>query len=168
MLTLAKRCTSLRSVVHISTCYVAADKPEQSPIEEKIYPMSVNPFELISLVDKLTLEEADRRTAELIGRYPNTYSFTKAVGEQLVLAERGNLPICFLRPSIVTSALQEPLPGWVDVMLGPAGLFISTGMGALHVMRGNPDCVADFVPVDLVCNAILTAAWRNVQLTKKG
>jgi fatty acyl-CoA reductase len=167
MVKIAKRCPRLVSLVHISTCYVAADKINVPAIYEQVYPMKCSPEEVIQRVANISLEEADRITDEVIHPYPNTYSFTKSLGEHLLMAERGNLPVCVLRPSIVTAAIKEPLPGWIDVLLGPAGLFLATGVGALRIMKGSPDNIADFVPVDTVCNAIFAAAWRNVKLAKE-
>jgi len=122
---------------------------------------------IIERVANVTLKEADDITKEIIEPYPNTYSFTKALGEYLLMAERDNLPICILRPAIVTAGLYEPIPGWIDALLGPAGLFLATGSGFLRVMKGSSDIIADFVPVDIVCNSILVAAWRNVKLAKE-
>jgi fatty acyl-CoA reductase len=166
MLDMAKRCKKLVSVVHISTCYVAADKPN-THIEDRIYPTRYTPYEIIERVRDLSVDEAEKFMEEVIYPYPNTYSFTKALGEQIVAHERGNLPLCILRPSIVTASWMEPLPGWIDVMFGPAGLFLATGMGALKLMIGKVRNVTDMVPVDTVCNGILAAAWRNVKLSKE-
>jgi len=49
------------------------------------------------------------------------YSFTKAVAEHLLRDERGHLPLVIVRPSIVTPAWKEPLPGWTDNINGPSG-----------------------------------------------
>ena len=54
---------------------------------------------------------------------PNVYSFTKAVTEQLIRDESGHLPLVIVRPSIVTPAWKEPLPGWTDNVNGPSGKF---------------------------------------------
>ena len=63
----------------------------------------------------------------IIGERPNTYSFTKAITEQMIKDDRGDLPISIVRPSIVVGAVSEPLPGWVDNINGPTsvGVFIS-------------------------------------------
>ena len=63
----------------------------------------------------------------IIGERPNTYSFTKAITEQMIKEDRGDLPISIVRPSIVVGAVSEPLPGWVDNINGPTsvGVFIS-------------------------------------------
>jgi len=167
MLHLARQCKKLISVVHISTCYVAADKASGTHIQDQVYQTRCTPAEVFEKLKNLSVEESEPLTQELIHPYPNTYSFTKALGEQIVLAERGNLPLCILRPSIVTASWLEPLPGWIDVMFGPAGLFLAAGMGALKVMLGKSENVTDLIPVDIVCNAIIAAAWRNTKLAKE-
>ena len=43
--------------------------------------------------------------------WPNIYTYTKALGEQLVAAETG-IVRSIVRPSIVESALAYPFPGW--------------------------------------------------------
>ena len=48
-------------------------------------------------------------TADIIRQYPNTYTFTKAIAERLLLDERGHVPAVIFRPSIVTASLKEPI-----------------------------------------------------------
>src|SRR5260370_9481914 len=43
--------------------------------------------------------------------WPNTYSYTKSLGEQLVFAARDSIVATVVRPSIIESALSYPLPG---------------------------------------------------------
>ena len=43
--------------------------------------------------------------------WPNIYTYTKALGEQMVAAETG-IVRSIVRPSIVESALAYPFPGW--------------------------------------------------------
>jgi fatty acyl-CoA reductase len=45
-----------------------------------------------------------------IHRYPNLYTMTKGIAEKLVQNERGHLPVCIVRPSIVTPTQAEPFP----------------------------------------------------------
>ena len=52
----------------------------------------------------------DRLTKKLIGKMPNTYTFTKQLAETLVKEEAGNLPVAIIRPSIITAAWEEPYP----------------------------------------------------------
>lgn len=39
-------------------------------------------------------------TPSLIGKRPNTYTFTKALAEHMLQKEAGNLPVAVVRPSI--------------------------------------------------------------------
>lgn len=47
--------------------------------------------------------------------WPNTYVFTKAMGEVLLTRHsKENLPFVIVRPPIVSSTYSEPFPGWVQ------------------------------------------------------
>lgn len=59
----------------------------------------------------------------LVGKCPNTYTYTKALAEELLERECGTVPLAIVRPSIVTAALKEPIPGWVDNLNGATGIF---------------------------------------------
>ena len=52
----------------------------------------------------------DLLTPQLVHPRPNTYTFTKALAEQLLLEEREHLPTAIVRPSIVGASWQEPFP----------------------------------------------------------
>lgn len=52
----------------------------------------------------------DEITPKLIGDWPNTYTYTKALGEIVVQQESGNLNVAIVRPSIVGATWQEPFP----------------------------------------------------------
>ena len=57
----------------------------------------------------------------LIGKMPNTYAYTKGLTEYMLQEECGSIPLAIVRPSIVTAAFKEPIPGWVDNLNGPTG-----------------------------------------------
>jgi fatty acyl-CoA reductase len=46
--------------------------------------------------------------------------------------ECAGLPVCIVRPSIVVSTWKEPVPGWVDNLNGPTGLFLIAGIGVMR------------------------------------
>jgi hypothetical protein len=66
-------------------------------------------------VGEMTHAQVSAQTARILrecGGWPNTYCLTKCIGEQL-LSERLHrhpLPCVILRPSIVTCAIQTPMP----------------------------------------------------------
>jgi hypothetical protein len=47
----------------------------------------------------------------LLRSWPNTYTYTKAMAEWMIVNERGDLPLAIIRPSIIGGALHEPVPG---------------------------------------------------------
>ena len=58
--------------------------------------------------DKL---DSPEMTAMIIGRKPNTYTFTKALAENILEIEGKGLPVAIIRPSIVAAAWKDPFPG---------------------------------------------------------
>jgi long-chain acyl-CoA synthetase len=92
--------------------------------------------------------------------WPNTYTYTKSLGEQVIAAS--DVPWAIVRPSIVESALRYPFPGWNEGFTTSAPLAFLALKGA----RGFPaaeKAVLDVVPVDLVAGATLAATAELVE-----
>ncbi|MBI3911547.1 MAG: AMP-binding protein [Armatimonadetes bacterium] len=87
----------------------------------------------------------------------DTYTFTKALGEHLIIERRGTLPTVILRPAIIESSLREPLPGWIDGFRMADPLIIAYGRRLLSAFPADPNIAIDFVPLDVVVNALLGA-----------
>ena len=123
---LARKVHSLSSLVHVSTAY--SHCYTSSEIEEKFYPMPSNnysrysPDELIDLCNEAKTYGRDI-TKDIIGVFPNTYTFTKAMAEKVIEEKASDLPVAIMRPSIVVASWKEPMPGWVDNLNGPTGKF---------------------------------------------
>ena len=160
IISLCKKMKQLRSVVHVSTAYCHCQRPH---IEEKSYPPPMEPGQALSLLETLDKKIMDSPsfTKMLIGERPNTYTFTKALAEELIMTEARELPVCIVRPSIVLSTWQDPVPGWVDNLNGPTGLFLIAGIGVMRTARIHEDLQTDGVPVDTCANLTLAAAWRT-------
>jgi len=90
--------------------------------------------------------------------YPDVYAFTKALGERALLEQRGSIPVSFVRPSIIESALQEPTPGWIRGFRMAEPILIGVGKGLLKSFPGLPEGVLDVIPVDKVVSTILAVA----------
>ncbi|XP_039664890.1 fatty acyl-CoA reductase 1 isoform X1 [Perca fluviatilis] len=158
MLALAHRMKHLEVFLHVSTAYANCDR---ELIEEIVYPPPVDYRRLIDSLDWMDEELVTALTPKLIGKRPNTYTYTKALAEYMVQQEAGDLNVAIVRPSIVGASWKEPFPGWIDNYNGPSGIFIAAGKGILRTMRASNDAVADLVPVDVVINATLAAAWYS-------
>jgi len=161
VLTLAKQCKKLLSMVYVSTCYTNATRHSGTEVREKVYPINFDPYEVIKDVTAMTPEEADKATPHIIGNHPNTYTFSKMIAEHIVLEEKENVPLAIVRPSIIGGSASFPVAGWADSYIGAAGLVAATGLGVLHGMNGKGGNIVDFFPVDYVVNIILSACWHT-------
>ncbi|XP_063052872.1 fatty acyl-CoA reductase 1 isoform X2 [Engraulis encrasicolus] len=158
MVALAHRMKQLEVFIHVSTAYANCDR---KLIEEVVYQPPVDYKKLLDTLEWMDDKLVGVMTPKLIGERPNTYTFTKALAEYLVQQEGGNLNVAIVRPSIVGASWMEPFPGWIDNFNGPSGIFIAAGKGILRTMRASNNAVADLVPVDVVINTTLAAAWYS-------
>ncbi|KAJ8916621.1 hypothetical protein NQ315_000266 [Exocentrus adspersus] len=157
LIELCKKMDHLECLVHVSTAYCNCDRSE---VKEVVYPPSMSPDKVTSLVEILDEDLVDSLTTKLIGNRPNTYTFTKALAESWLKENRGDLPLVIVRPSIVISSINGPLQGWVDNWNGPTGIIAAAGKGLFRTMLCDPDKTADLVPVDMVINLMIVTAWR--------
>lgn len=95
--------------------------------------------------------------------WQDTYVFTKAMGEQILSAERGDVPLVIVRPSIVEGALSEPFPGWIEGVRMADPLILAYGKGLIRGFVGDKEGVLDIVPVDAVVNVMLAALARSAR-----
>jgi long-chain acyl-CoA synthetase len=86
--------------------------------------------------------------------WPNTYSYTKSLGEQLVLEARNSIAATVARPSVIESAQVDPIPGWNQGVNTSAPLTYLAGRG-YRFYPAKGELVLDVIPVDLAAHAII-------------
>ncbi|GAM27335.1 hypothetical protein SAMD00019534_105100 [Acytostelium subglobosum LB1] len=159
----AKRLKHLAAFVHCSTAYVNSNR--EGWLDEELPVLDFNPEEMVELIMKQDVSNIEKITPNLLGAYPNTYTFTKAITERILALKRGDMPLCFVRPTIVGGSLKEPVPGWVDSVAAVGAVMLYCGVGLVQFMKGDGRMVADIVPVDHVANAMLAVvpnvAYQN-------
>lgn len=163
MIALCKKMPKLKSFVHVSTAYAYCT---QNPIEEKFYDPPIEADKLITMMQCTDEHLADVITPHVLGKWPNTYSFTKAVAENVVQKEATDMPIGVFRPAIVISTYQEPMRGWIDNMYGPTGVAAGAGIGLLRTLHCNGSIQANVVPGDMVVNALISTAWDIAEIKR--
>lgn len=166
MIDLARKIKNLSSFVHVSTayshCYTAWNS--STKMEEKFYPMPVgkyngySPDELIAIYEDAKREGRDK-TQDILGVFPNTYIFTKAWAEKVLEENASDLPVCMMRPSIVSASWKEPFPGWVDNLNGPTGILAAAGVGLMQTIYAKRYKRADLIPVDIACDLLAVLPW---------
>ncbi|CAG9576933.1 unnamed protein product [Danaus chrysippus] len=158
---LAKQCKKLKLFIHISTAYCHL---HEKLLEEKPYPPPADPHKIIEAMEWMTDDAVSTITPTLLSKLPNSYAFTKALGEALAVEAMEHIPVIVLRPSIVIPVWQDPVPGWTDNINGPTGLLIGAGKGVIRTMYCKSNSYADYLPVDVFINGIMICVWNYIKM----
>lgn len=102
-------------------------------------------------------------SSKILGKYPNTYTYTKALCERIMQKRRGDLPMCIIRPAIINTSYSEPFPGWLDSIAAAAAMFLFVGLGIVKEIKGNSNSIGDTIPVDVVSANIIVATAFNIK-----
>ncbi len=97
--------------------------------------------------------------------WPDAYAYTKALGERALQETKGAVPVSIVRPSIIESALAEPVPGWIRGFRMAEPIIVSYARGLLKEFPGVPEGVIDVIPVDMVVAAIIAVTAAGPDLT---
>lgn len=146
----------LKSVVHVSTAYTQCP---QRRVEERFYAPPIDSGKILVLTECASDKLLESITPILLDKWPNTYTFTKAIAEDVIHQHGRGLPVGMFRPGIVISTYKDPVSGWIDNFYGPTGAIAGAGTGVIRTLRCNPNANANMVPVDLCVNGIITSAW---------
>jgi long-chain acyl-CoA synthetase len=102
------------------------------------------------------LVRAGMKRAQHLG-WPNTYTFTKSLGESILTRHGADLPIAIVRPSIVESSERTPFTGWNEGIntSGPLSYLLGTNFRQLP---SNEQKCLDVIPVDMVTRGMTLIA----------
>ncbi|XP_014280481.1 fatty acyl-CoA reductase wat [Halyomorpha halys] len=160
ILQLCKKMKNLESVVHISTAYSHCPRKE---IREEFYDTPISSEGLISLADNLSPELLNVMTPFIIGKWNNTYVFTKAVAEENISKNGVGLPLSIMRPGIILTTRSEPIPNWVDHIYGPIGMTAGSYAGVIRVIKLNKDDKGELIPADMTVNCLLAVGYKTAK-----
>ncbi|WP_100640186.1 fatty acyl-CoA reductase [Marinobacter salexigens] len=173
------------AVVQVSTCYVNGMNSGQvtesviKPAGEDIPRNPSGYYEIEELIRVLNDSIADvrsRYTGKMLERklvdlgireanrygWSDTYTFTKWLGEQLLMKALEGRAITIVRPSIIESALEEPSPGWIEGVKVADAIILAYAREKVTIFPGKRSGIVDVIPVDLVANAIILAAAEAI------
>ncbi len=122
------------------------DEPTTGPVYEEELTKVKRRFVERQLAD-LGMERAN------FWGWPNTYTYTKSLGEQIVASS--GLPFTIVRPAIVESTNEFPFVGWNEGINTSAPLIFLIREGGLQVPGSRNNL--DLIPCDMVCAGILLA-----------
>jgi long-chain acyl-CoA synthetase len=92
--------------------------------------------------------------------WPNIYTYTKSMGDQLVARETG-IVRSIVRPAIVESAVAFPFRGWNEGFTTSAPL-VYLALKGQNMLPVAPKLILDVVPVDYVVAGMLMVAAQAI------
>lgn len=171
----SKKCEKLKLLLHVSTAYVSRETSglilenplrmgetpdldielEMKLVSERLNELKAN--QVSQEEEMIAMKEFGLERARLFG-WPNTYVFTKAMGEMIIGESKGHdHKVVVLRPAMVTSTLKEPFPGWIEGVRTIDSIFLTFAKGKCKCVPADPQTVMDVIPGDLVVNAAIVA-----------
>jgi len=90
----------------------------------------------------------------------DTYTFTKWMGEQLLIEKLDTKSLAIVRPAIIESTLQGPMPGWIEGIKVADAIVFAYARGKIAYFPANNNAVMDIIPADLVANSIILAMTK--------
>ena len=90
----------------------------------------------------------------------DTYTFTKWMGEQLLIEKLDTKSLAIVRPAIIESTLKSPVPGWIEGIKVADAIVFAYARGKIAYFPANDDAVMDIIPADLVANSIILAMTK--------
>ncbi|XP_031621105.1 fatty acyl-CoA reductase wat-like [Contarinia nasturtii] len=158
ILEIAKRMKRLEVFAYISTAYSHCPR---DVVDEKFYDPPMEPEFWLKMLDRCK-SAADKEIIDILEQqimnpWPNSYTYTKALSESLVKRYSVHFPTIVIRPSIIVSTYQDPVPGWTNNITGINGLCVGIGVGFLRHLHVEYDFVIDIICADFVVNTTLAA-----------
>ncbi|KEF31040.1 putative dehydrogenase domain protein [Marinobacter nitratireducens] len=166
------------TVLQVSTCYV--NGMNAGPVTESVIkpagediPRSSEGYyeidELVRLLDDKVADVRSRYSGKVLEKklvdlgireanhygWSDTYTFTKWLGEQLLMKALAGRALTIVRPSIIESALEEPAPGWIEGVKVADAIILAYAREKVTLFPGKRSGVIDVIPVDLVANSII-------------
>lgn len=169
-------------VVQVSTCYVNGlnkgliHEESISPTGLNLEKGSGNFYNIEPLIEHLQkeiqfihnqplTENEKRRLLIRLGvkasrqcGWNDSYTFTKWLGEQILIQELQGQGLTIVRPSIIESTLIGPVPGWIEGVKVADAIILAYAREKISLFPGNRNAVIDIIPADLVANSIVLSA----------
>ncbi|KAI3948717.1 hypothetical protein MKW92_036386 [Papaver armeniacum] len=188
VLDFAEKCENLAMILHISTAYiytgetpgVILEKPfdisqtmqktskildideERKLVEDKLNELKA--AEVSKKQETAAMKKLGHERAKLYG-WPNTYVFTKAMGEMMIGQRlKRNVPVVIARPTVVSSTYKEPFPGWIEGFKTFDPYLICCGRGMLPCFLGDHESILDIIPGDMVVNGLIVAMMTHMKI----
>lgn len=138
------------------------DNEGRDPSDEKALRLAIGRERKLWLTTQLV--EAGMARAKHWG-WPNTYTYTKSLGEQVIASTPG-LRYAILRPSIVESAVKFPFPGWNEGFTTSAPIIYAMMKGQRSLPAAET-AILDMIPVDMVAGSLIAVIAQQLRTVER-
>lgn len=67
----------------------------------------------------------------------------------------------------MTPSVKEPMPGWIDNLNGPFGIYVACFVGLCRTMHMPLNLKLDLIPVDVTVKGLFVAAYKKANEPNK-
>lgn len=165
LLKIAKTFDKLEAFVYVSTAF---SNVHVATIKEIIHHPLYDYKAALKATMERNYDELSKMNEIVLKNFPNTYTFSKHLTEQLVNGYSHEMPIVIIRPSIVSPSFKEPFKGWNDNINNFMALSAGVANGIIRVVHIGKDLIkSDFLPCDFVTHSMMTAAAEKISSDDK-
>lgn len=129
----------------------ALERANRNPDDADGFAAAVDEIERAWIKRRLSLDGRERAAH---WGWVNIYTYTKSLGERLIVEDAGDVDYTLFRPAIIESAMSFPQPGWNEGMNTSAPICYLSYKGHRFVPT-HPDVALDVIPVDMTVGAML-------------
>lgn len=149
---------SIKALIHVSSFSTFYPK---DILKDEVVDFPYHPKAFVKVMSDMDDDEAEKFTPSVLGRYPNTYTFTKTMSEVLLKEEAKDMmiPVAIARPPFVFPAFKTPASGWFDSVQTLPSLITLYSAGILRTIGFHPDTKAEYMPADMLANSLIAMAW---------
>ncbi len=95
--------------------------------------------------------------------WPNTYTYTKAIGEQIIA--KSGVPHTITRPACCETTIEYPFRGWNEGISTTVPFMYLAMKGQTH-LPGGRDAILDLIPSDMVASGMILALLELLEGTQ--
>jgi len=127
-------------------------------LEERVYESPVNWLQLFNRIQNMSEMDKKVQATTLLSGFPNTYCLSMRMSEEVLMANnKTGIPLVIVRPSIIGTSAEEPIPGWTENLNSMQEAILMAGLGLMRDVIGKGDNVSDVIPVDYIARQIIVS-----------
>ncbi|KFM81781.1 putative fatty acyl-CoA reductase, partial [Stegodyphus mimosarum] len=103
-----KKLKKIDALVYTSTAYSNSNR--NAEIEEQIYRLPFPSQRFLDVLSNGSDEDLRNLVSQCYPKWPNTYTFSKCLAENILAEQAADFPVSIIRPSIIVSCWKGALP----------------------------------------------------------